>query len=278
MLRGRVEKLAQAKYPRIFQNPAFRGQIYRLVDMVLDMPSVVETLAARHREAIFSIDWNKAKLAMEHSQGVIQLPGTTVIPQRLIFTAGTGNEQLIASIGGSEPRMQRRPLQQVLVKHHYDEPLYAHCMGGNPSPRLTISSHHTRRGEPVWYLGGDLATEGEHDSPDTLIEKAKRELNDLLPWIDLGNAQWRTVKLDRAEPRQSGLLRPDRAYLGKVNAGDNVFAAWPTKLTLSPDLADEIERELEANSIVPIHQPDLSRLAGLGSPEIAASNWDLLFS
>jgi len=61
-------------------------------------------------------------------------------------------------------------LQQVLVKHQYREHFFGHCMGGNPSPRLTISSHRTRNDEPVWYLGGDLATESVNDDPGALIE------------------------------------------------------------------------------------------------------------
>ena len=60
MLRGRVEKLRAADYPHTFRDPAFRGQVYRLVDLVLDVPSVIETLARRQQEAIFTIDWNQA--------------------------------------------------------------------------------------------------------------------------------------------------------------------------------------------------------------------------
>ena len=173
--------------------------------------------------------------------------------------------------------MQRRPLQQVLVKHQYRESLYAHCMGGNASPRLTISSHRTLDDEPVWYLGGDLATEGPDDPPELLISKAQRELKELLPWIDFGKTEWGTIKLDRAEPRQAGLLRPDRSFVGKSPGLENVLTAWPTKLTLSPHLADEIEEHLARDDVLPRHQPDLAPLAQLGRPGIAATSWDTLF-
>lgn len=278
MLRGRVEKLTTQDYPIPFKDPAFRGQVYRLVDLVLDVASVVEKLTEHHRDAIFSIDWSNAALALDGPQAHIKLPGCTVVPQQLILCAGTGNEQLISQLGATEPAMQRRPLQQVLVKHDYHEKLYAHCMGGNSSPRLTISSHNMRNGDPVWYLGGDLATAGQHDDPDALIDKTRKELAELLPWVDLGRCEWRTIKIDRAEPRQSGLLRPDSAYLGKLNVGNNVLAAWPTKLTLSPDLADKVERQLAADDIHPRYRPDLTSLAKLGRPQVAPTCWDTLFT
>ena len=277
ILRGRVEKVTTRDYPAPLQDAAFKGQVYRLNDLVLDVPSLVQTLAKQQREAIFSIDWHNASLQRDNGRATLSLPHCTVVPQRLLLTAGCGNEALISALGGSAPAMQRRPLQQVLVKHQYRGNFFAHCMGGGPSPRLTISSHRTRANEPVWYLGGNLATEGVDDAPEQLIDKARRELNELLPWVDLGRTQWRTLTLDRAEPRQSTLLRPDSAYVGKVDSVANALAAWPTKLTLSPDLADEIQRQLVTDNIQPRHQPDLSLLQSMGQPSIAAAYWDTLF-
>lgn len=277
-LRGRVEKLKQADFPAPLQSPNFRGPVYRLVDMVMDMPSVIETLVQRQREAIFTVDWNEASLTRESGSARVQLPHCELVPQRLLLTAGTGNEALIQALGGQSPRMQRRPLQQVIVKHQYREPFYAHCTGSNPSPRLTISSHTTRNGDPVWYLGGDLATQNTDTSPEALIALAQTELGELLPWINFGDCEWSTIKLDRAEPKQSALLRPDRAFVGKVDSVDNTLAAWPTKLSLSPDLADEISRFLAEDDIRPRFKPDLSLLQGLPRPGIAPTCWDTQFT
>lgn len=277
LLRGKVEKLAAGDYPVPLQAAGFKGQVYRLNDLVLDVPSLLATLAARHREAIFSIDWQAASLRSENGRASLVLPHCTVAPERLLLTAGAGNEALIANLGGSAPAMQRRPLQQVLVKHEYGENFFAHCMGGRPSPRLTISSHRTRDGDPIWYLGGDLATYNNADEPEHLIGKAQDELARLLPWLDLGRTQWRTLQLDRAEPRQSSLQRPDSAFVGKVDGLHNTLAAWPTKLTLSPDLGETIERHLLAEQVLPRHQPQLAPLQSLGQPAIAESYWDTLF-
>jgi hypothetical protein len=45
----------------------------------------------------------------------------------------------------------------VLVKGPTLKPLYAHCLGGGPKPRVTVTTHPAADGEWVWYLGGDLA-------------------------------------------------------------------------------------------------------------------------
>lgn len=277
LLRGKVERLKEQNFPAPLQHPDFSGQVYRLVDMVVDVPSLIETLASRHRHAIFNIDWDQAALRTEAGQAVLDCGPVIVRPKQLLLTAGAGNEALVKALGGKEPAMQRRPLQQVLVKHQYKEKFFAHCTGGGASPRLTISTHRTSDGEPVWYLGGDLATESADDDPALLISKAQSELSQLLPWIDLGDTQWSTMRLDRAEPRQSALLRPDSAFVGRVDSVENTLVAWPTKLALSPNLADEIETQLKLRGILPTLTPDLSPLTALGQPKIATTYWDKLF-
>ena len=211
------------------------------------------------------------------SSATITLADCQLVPQRLLLTAGVGNESLLAKLGANEPLMQRRPLQQVIVKHQYPETFFGHCTGGTPSPRLTVSSHMTSAGEPVWYLGGDLATEHAEDDPQRLIEKARNELDSLLPWVEFGQRDWRTIKLDRAEPRQNALLRPDRAFVGRADSVDNTLVAWPTKLSLSPDLGDEVERFLREDGIAPTFPQDLGPLSTLPTPDIAPTCWDELF-
>jgi hypothetical protein len=110
-----------------------------------------------------------------------------------------------------------------------------------------------------------------------LIDRARQELARLLPWLNLGATQWTTLSLDRAEPVQAGLLRPDNAFVGKLESVDNARAAWPTKLTLCPDLADELERQLTDEKILPRHRQDLTPLAGRARPGFARPYWDTLF-
>jgi glycerol-3-phosphate dehydrogenase len=293
LLRGRVMRVGRKDYPAPLRHPRFRGQVYRLADPVLDVPSLLATLASRHREAIFRIDWRSARLERAAGRAALALGQCTVRPERLLLSAGSGNEALLQALGADAPAMQRRPLQQVLVRHQYPESFFAHCMGPNPSPRLTVSSHRTGAGAPVWYLGGDLATAGAEDEPAVLIGKARRELAHLLPWLDLGHTEWRTVRLDRAEPllsgprqagpRQAGPRqagpprRPESAFVAPVAGVDNALVTWPTKLSLCPDLGNELLRQLAAAGIRPRHRTDLVPLAGLGRPAVASPYWETLF-
>ena len=278
MLRGRVEKLSRKDYPAPLNSAEFKGQAYRLVDLVLDVPSLVECLARQQADAIFTINWDEATLEARDRRAVIVGDNWELQAGQVILTAGAGNESLVSALGGKEPAMQRRPLQQVVMKHQYPEPFYAHCTGGSAAPRLTISSHRTSAGEPVWYLGGDLATEGADADPQQLIAKAQDEIAELLPWIDFGQCHWATVRLDRGEPRQSALLRPDSAFVGAVDSVDNALVAWPTKLSLSPNLGDEIDAALADRGVQAGPATDLSPLESLGRPGIAATYWDTLFA
>ena len=277
MLRGRVEALSQPDFPPPLRHADFRGQVYRLVDLVLDVPSLLETLVERHRQSIFNIDWDQASLQQVSGKARLVLPQGIVEPQCLLLTAGAGNASLLQQLGATGPAMQRRPLQQVLVKHQYREPLFAHCMGNSASPRLTISSHHTQQGEPVWYLGGDLATAGKGENSQQLIARAQQELAQLLPWIDLGHSEWRTLSVDRAEAKQAVLVRPDSAFVAAANGVDNALVAWPTKLTLCPQLGDAIQAQLQERQVYPLYQPPLQALQSLGNPPVAAPYWDTLF-
>ena len=276
-LRGAVEKLARADYPAPLDAAAFKGDVYRLDDLVLDVPSLVGALAGPHRHAIFRIDWNESALVVEDGLSRIELPDCILRPERLLLTAGAGNEDLLSRLGVDTPAMQRRPLQQVLLAHDHLPEFFGHCLDRSTTPRLTISSHRTAAGDPLWYLGGELAETGADREPEQLLDHARDELSDLLPWIDLEGARWRSVKLERAEPRQAGLLRPEGVFVDSASGLDNVLIAWPTKLTLSPALGDAVERRLRQDRVKPCHRPPLDGLQALGKPDIAVSYWEHLF-
>ena len=64
-------------------------------------------------------------------------------------------------------------------------PLYAHCLGGGATPRLTITTHPLQDGEAVWYLGGQIAETGIERSSAEQIAAGREALSALLPWLDL---------------------------------------------------------------------------------------------
>ena len=256
-VRGRVESLASGERPPLFREKGFKGQVYRLVDLVLDVPSLIAALAEPWRDAIFSVAglphaWERdgtGELVLELATptGRIRLA-----PAAFICAAGAGNEALLKALGATAPAMQRRPLQQVFVRHRYPHALHGHCLGRETTPRLTISSHPAGPGEQVWYLGGTLAEDGVGLAAEALIARARNELAELLPWVEFGaDARWGTLPIDRAEPRQRGLLRPDQAFADWADCPGNALIAWPTKLTLCPNLAQRVAAQLELRGIEP---------------------------
>jgi hypothetical protein len=89
----------------------------------------------------------------------------------------------------------------------------------------------------VLYIGGQLATDGVRRSTDEQVAVARDELRACLPWLDFSTAELSTLRIDRAEPLQQAGLKPDQAFVGEA---DGFIQAWPTKLTLAPDLADRV--------------------------------------
>lgn len=280
--RGRVEKVKRDERPAIFDHPQFKGALYRLVDMVLDVPSVVAALAGNMTGHLHQLDWRQARFTIDadNTQKRAQLrvnDQLLVRAKRFIFTAGKGNAELMAMLGIEQPQMQIRPLQQVMVKHNCPHRFYGHCLGADKTPRLTISSHPSADGQQVWYLGGSLAEKGAGQDADTVINAARAELRTLMPWLDLSAAQWATLPIERAEPRQKNLVRPDKAFAGAASGVNNVIVAWPTKLTLAPNLANEVLALLEREDIAPSHRQAPAALQNLPAPALAAAPWDVAF-
>jgi glycine/D-amino acid oxidase-like deaminating enzyme len=243
-LRGRIERLDPAAYPAAFADPAFRGVVYALNDFVLDTGSLVGVLHEPVADATYRHELRPAAVidaerALTAERGIeLDLGGTRVLTRRLVLTAGAGTQTLLDALGVAQPRMQLRPLHQVVVRHRYPHPIYAHCLTGirRPEPRLTITSH--RDGDHwLWYLGGQIATDGVECGADALVRRARAELEACVPWVDWSGAKFSTLRLDRAEPAQEGLRRPDQAF---AQATGNCIVAWPTKLSLAPDLGDRV--------------------------------------
>jgi hypothetical protein len=171
-------------------------------------------------------------------------------------------------------RCQRRPLHQIIIRG-MTLPLYLHCIGKNPKPLATITSHPDSRGGYYWYIGGLLAEQGVGLGPEQLIARAKAELSGLLPGADFGNAEWATHKVDRAEPGGGGGrggLRPSSAV---ALARGAVIAGWPAKLALAPVLAEKVMGLLAADGVRPLpHDP--SGLNALPKPIVARPPWEMV--
>ena len=269
-VRGRVDQVKGDALPPALQHPKFKGKVYRLAELVLDVPSLITRLAELAGDSLLA-GREVAPLREDGQLVGLVIDGRAVRAQRIVLSAGAGNQALLEALGLSQPAMQRRPLHMVMVKAPSLKPLYAHCLGAGPKPRVTVTSHPAADGQWVWYLGGDLAeADGVARNEAEQIAAAEQELRQLLPWIDLSTAQWATLRVDRAEPAQSGLVRPDNAFLAEQ---DRLLVGWPTKLALAPDFADRVLAVFERDGVRPSANPPLPALP---RPTVAQPAWEEL--
>ncbi|RMR27029.1 Oxidoreductase, FAD-binding protein [Pseudomonas syringae pv. persicae] len=269
-VRGRVDQVKGEQLPPALQNPKFKGKVYRLAELVVDVPSLIKRLAELAEDSLLA--GQKIEPLYEADELIgLRVDGRDIHAQRIVLSAGGGTADLLNALGVSQPQMQRRPLHMVLVKGPTLKPLFAHCLGGGPKPRITVTTHPAADGQCVWYLGGDLAeADGVAREPDAQIAVARKELEALLPWVDLSQAQWATLRVDRAEPAQSGLVRPDNAFLDSQH---RLMVGWPTKLALAPDFADRVLSHLSKDGIHPTPQ---APLVDVPRPPLAIPIWDEL--
>ncbi len=269
-VRGRVDQVKGSELPPALQHPKFKGKVYRLAELVLDVPSLIARLAELAGDSLLAAERIEPLREQQALVG-LRVDGREIRAQRIVLSAGGGNAELLKQLGISQPTQQLRPLHMVLAKGPALKPLYAHCLGGGPKPRVTVTTHPAADGQWVWYLGGDLAeAEGVARDEADQIKAAQKEMADLLPWVDQAATQWATLRVDRAEPAQSGLVRPDNAFLAEQ---ERLLVGWPTKLALAPDFADRVLAALKRDAIQPGQHaalPDLPR------PAVATPVWDAL--
>ncbi|WP_049722695.1 FAD-dependent oxidoreductase [Gilvimarinus polysaccharolyticus] len=281
-VRGRVDKVPASERPALLQNRQFKGSLYRLVDRVLDVPSLLANLAANNQGHIYQLDQIAQRLHKDATNNAyLKLNNTgepiTLKAKRWIFTAGKGNADLLAALGCQQPAMQLRPLQQLVVRHRYPYPFYGHCLGADKTPRLTISSHPSNNGDTVWYLGGSLAEKGASMSAAELIAAGRLELTELFPWLDFSDADFSTLPIERAEPLQQNFARPDNAFAKPASDVANVLVGWPTKLTLAPNLANQILAQLPKPDTAIATNNAINDLAQqLPTPVVAPLPWEAL--
>ena len=280
VLKGNVKLLDQPAFPDIFQNPLFKGQVYSLDEIVIDVHALIRELVKPNQDAIFKVDSFESNQIQTDADGRIisfelrsePLPPLELKAQKYIFAAGDGNEFFLKTLRKYDVRMQRRPLHMVVAKHDFPHPVYAHCLGFGSTPRVTITTHAAHDAKKIWYIGGHIAEEGVKRSSEEQIDATRKELQNLFPWLDFSTVQFSSFFVDRAEPLQVDGKRPDSCYFENKQ---NSLIAWPTKLAFSPLLAQEIIQTLHQENIKP-DQSHLRELRAWPIPALAVPIWDQL--
>ena len=275
------------KVPKDSFPPAFAGapggvDVYELDEPVLDLPSLLHTLAEPVRDRFLvadqvAIQWHRLPAGGSDSghEGPTASVQTgagavTLAPRALICAAGGGNEALLDQLGlSTHLRMQRRPLHMVLARGASLPPLFAHCVSLSDKPRATITTATDALGRPVWYIGGQLAESGVECSRDEQIATARAELAKIIPWVDMTGVEFATHRVDRAEGFDAQGRRPDTPVVRREGP---VIACWPTKLVLAPLASRAVHHELTELGVEP--SGARTELPDAPAPTEATPIWD----
>jgi len=272
-IRTEVVKLAaggegsEGGRPAVFAGAPRGVDVYRVEEPVLAVDSVVRALALPLADRIGYIDF-PGDVRFETTEpfglramellGIGKARATVrLTADRFILAAGAGNQGLLNTMNpGGFALMQRRPLHMVIAQfgdgcERGKLALFAHCLGASSLPRLTITSAGT-----VWYIGGQIAEVGVGRSEADQIAAARAELAACLPWVNLGDVELSTFRIDRAEGvANHGEIgkRPDGPVITEIN---NVIVGSPTKLAFAPAFAEEVLGCMVAGNISPAASPD----------------------
>jgi glycerol-3-phosphate dehydrogenase len=241
LLKSRCQRLNSEAYPPIFQSDYFKGQVYQLNEMVLDVTSLLQIFSQTLGDWILKITSKQLNIcyedqAIKHIDYCLEGEPVRLTANHYVMAAGAGNEALLQGLTEA-PTMQRRPLRMTVMQCDGLLPLYAHCLGMKGVPRMTITSHPATDGRFVWYVGGQPAETGVEKTVYAHEADIQQELMEILPWVSLKNCKMHSFLIDRAEARQVGGLRPETATVKQVG---NVIIAWPTKLAFAPVVSDRV--------------------------------------
>lgn len=269
-LKGHVQALKSAAFPAIFKVSQFKGRVYSLDEMVIDIASLIHALAKPYQDNIFKINsLPNLQFAAAEELSSITVDGLEIQAKKYIFAAGNGNELFLQQLNTKEIAMQQRPLHMVIVKHDFPYELYAHCVGLNNVPRVTMTTHRREDGKMVWYVGGQIAEEGAKRKGTEQIKAAQKELAELFPWLNFNEAEFSSFMVNRAEALQADGKRPDSCYVNNIG---NMLIVWPTKLAFAPLLADQvIDNLLQEN--LSVDSADVDALKNFPHPLLSEPVW-----
>ena len=261
LLRSHVSPVKSADFPKAFNNPKFKGNLYELKDIVIDTKSLVENLTRGFETRI--VKGHPEIVCKEGRISSLIIDGKyRVEAEKYILAAGVGNQEIINTVE-IPLEMQNRPLHQVVIRGENLPDLFAHAVSIRDlsKPRITFTTHILDRYK-YWYLGGELAESGAKRTSLDQIKFAKEELKNILPWIDFSECVFSTFKIDRAEPKSKKNLKPTKAF---VRFYKNTIVCWPTKLALTPQLGDDVLSNIFTKpnlepKLFPAERPEIGKI------------------
>lgn len=282
---NKVDVVPNNKLPDALKHKSFNAKVYRLNEIVLDIPTLLHSLAHPLINQIIKIDFpQNLKINTDKKNNIQALQindpqssnNYTLQADLYVFTAGQFNQNLGQHANITTPPMQTRPLHMVMLRSNQLKTLYAHCIDKSSTPRLTITTHKDNNDNVIWYIGGAPAESGTQKDNIQQFQFIKNEINTLLPWIKTSACQWASFIINRAEPQQPKNNRPNTPF-AQLNA--NVITAWPTKLAFAPQLASQIIQIIKNTGCNPSQNQKnnynfQSITANMTKPEIAPTPWE----
>lgn len=235
-----TQKISISNAPLPYQQLRNKNSLFQLNEPVLAVDSIIEALATQCQGFIFKHRLQQQEITKTAKGFDLKLGAQTLHCDYLLLSMGEGFE----AFTNMPIAMQKRPLHMAIAQSPRLPSIYAHFIGRSSKPLLTITSH-PENGETVWSMGGNLAEDGVKLSPKDQQTKAYDWLVKLVGKDIADSANISSYFINRAEPQQKGLLRPDDAF---VHGDGNLLGGWPTKLALAPRFSDQVLAFIKENS------------------------------
>lgn len=253
-----LETHAEENLPQEIKQSGFDGSVIRMDEPVLDIQKTLQELSAPHHKFIRKVN------DLSFKGDAVICDGHIIKAKAFVFTAADSNAPIAQTLGHNI-EAKARPLLMGLMKN-VPFPLYAHFVGTSDKPIATITTHKTKDGALVWYVGGGVAERDKYSPEHQTFDAIKKAFAKYMPSVNLSTIEWATLAIDRIEGN-SGPLMPDTPTI--IEAG-NALYAWPTKLTFAPLLADRVAQRLQ--NVEPSGQNN--DWLFLPDAEIADTPWD----
>tara|TARA_A100001035_G_scaffold233938_1_gene196863 strand:+ start:10501 stop:11634 length:1134 start_codon:yes stop_codon:yes gene_type:complete len=255
---SKMQPIDKKEHPA-FSSKDFKGSLFKLNELVVDVQSVVANLTKNLDGKIIKAKGTKILLSNGKVIGIETSIGKLECDE-LILAAGEGNEQILKNSNVKSFPMQTRPLAMGMVYMNKNIPdIFGHHLGSSSRPKVTISTHYINK-KQILYIGGEVSESGVNLSDEQQVIKIERSLKEALSWIDLDIDKIEVLRINRAEAKNKNVLKPDSFFIGR---NDGLMVCWPTKLAFAPLIAENVLDELNKpilNNSKKIHgeKPEIS--------------------
>ena len=278
IFQSQVQKLSPLEYPFWLEQ---KKKAFWLKEKVINNHSLFQNFYKQQKKNYYQIGAIKN---IHICDNFISLETGDVLlkAQKIILAAGQGNVALAKKFRIKQ-KIQLRPLKMLAVKlslenisNERSPKIYGHCIGKSTKPLFSISTHKRKDGGLVYYLGGKIAEDGVGEEDSKLITEVKEQLkkNTKFKWE---GAEWKSIKIDRAEPEQKKGRLPDEAF---IKCFDKTILCFPVKLALAPQMALDVRNLLKKEKIIPmIKQSKIqkNRIQELSQAKLSKPFWETLF-